>query len=114
MLVKLLKSTNYHGFKEEGTTLDVPFDVAKRWSKNRIAEAYSPDSETKTSTDIEIEKELLEDAVEELEAPVEVAETEPNLDELSAKELYKICCEKGLEAEPKRSKEYYLELLTTS
>lgn len=34
-----------------------------------------------------------------------------NINDLSSKELYKLCVEQGLEVEPKKSKEYYLELL---
>lgn len=34
-----------------------------------------------------------------------------NPEDLSAKELYKYCVEQGLEVEPKKQKEYYLEAL---
>lgn len=34
-----------------------------------------------------------------------------NPEDLSAKELYKYCVEQGLEVEPKKGKEYYLEIL---
>ena len=120
MLVQLIKNTNYKGFKRAGEFLDVSNDIARRWFKNNIAvvaeEVKIPVVETTKLSDNEpvyTEIEQIEDVIpvdEEVER--DLPETTA-LDSMNAKELYKLCCEKGLEVEPKRSKEYYLELLTT-
>lgn len=41
----------------------------------------------------------------------EEEEEKPDYSDMSPKELYKICCEKGIDCKPKKKKEYYLELL---
>lgn len=83
--VKFLVDTAYKGPRHEGDIVDVPSDYAKRWAKNGIA------------TIIEEEK---KDDVK-----------EKSLEEMNAKELYALCKERGVEAEAKMPKKYYLEKL---
>lgn len=87
--VKFLVDTAYQGPRRAGEILAVPDDFANRWAKNGIAEI--------------IEKP--EADAEPIEAVVE------DYSKMNAKELYLVCKEKGIEAEPKKSKEYYLEKL---
>jgi hypothetical protein len=122
MLLQLLKDTNYKGFKKAGEILDVSNDIARRWFKNGIASPYAKEVEVKEE-EIYTEIEQIEDVVpvnteneneevEETEVKEEEQAEEKPMEEMNAKELYKLCCEKGLEVEPKKSKEYYLEMLT--
>jgi hypothetical protein len=53
-----------------------------------------------TSNNIKNEKDVDEDF-----------EDENEYEEMSVKELYKLCLEKGIKAKPKKNKEYYIELL---
>ena len=96
--VKLLVSTAYQGPRREGDVIAVPEDFAKRWVKNGIAEYATG-----------------KDAVQEKE-PVVKEEKEPetgdNYEGMSAKELFTLCKEKGLDVEAKKSKEYYIEQLS--
>ena len=116
MVIQLIKNTNYHGFKKAGEFLDVKNDVARRWVKNKIAVI----AEEKVVDEVE-ETELIEETARELDEIEneieEVEETDLNdgedFEKLSTKELYKKCCEEGLEVEPKRNRAYYIEKLTT-
>ena len=87
--VKLLVNTAYQGPRKEGDVVSVPDDFAHRWVKNGIAEY--------TSEQVE-------------EEPVKEEGTDYST--MSAKELYALCKEKGLDVEAKKSKEYYIEKLT--
>lgn len=54
------------------------------------------------------------DEDEEKELPWGETDVDVDYDKMSAKELYKLCEDKGIEAEPKKSKDYYIELLNDS
>jgi len=88
--------------KQQNTSYSViPMDKAKFKSKVKtptedaivkmIGKAFSPDVEVPLDDD--------ED------------ETTTNYEDMSARELYKLCKEKGLDPQTKKSKEYYIELL---
>ena len=88
--------------KQQNTSYSViPMDKAKFKSKVKtptedaiikmIGKAFSPDVEVPLDDD--------ED------------ETTTNYEDMSAKELYKLCKERDIEAPPKKSAEYYIELL---
>ena len=97
--VKLLVNTAYQGPRKEGEVISVPEDFASRWVKNKIAEYIEE----------VVEEEPADDPV-----PVEGEEVADGFDvyeSLSAKELYAVCKEKGLDVEAKKSKAYYLEKL---
>lgn len=98
--VKLLVNTAYQGPRKEGDIVKVPDDFAARWVKNKIAVLVD---EVETPAEEIIEEEVVqEDAVD---------EAEKEYVQMSAKELYELCQEKGIEVEPKKRKEYYLEKL---
>ena len=97
--VKFLVNTAYRGPRKEGEVISVPDDYASRWVKNGIAEyvnGHVQEPVQETSDDHE------EDGNE--------VET-PAIQNMSTKELYALCKEKGIDAEAKKSKEYYLEKL---
>lgn len=102
--VRLLVNTAYQGPRKEGEEILVPEDFAFRWVKNKIAEYVEQEV---------VEEEPVEEPVEE-PAPVEeeeVAEGYDYYESLSAKELYALCKEKGLDVEAKKGKAYYIEKL---
>lgn len=103
--VKLLVNTAYKGPRKEGDIVSVPDDFAERWVKNHIAAAYESASEVEEAAESGITETGSEDEVE-----VESGD-ESSLSEMSAKELYALCKEKGIEADAKKSKEYYLDKL---
>lgn len=110
--VKLLVSTAYQGPRKEGDVVLVPEDFAARWTKNKIAEYV----ETKETDEVVSEEETVEEVAAETEETEEVVD-EPvqgdvDYSSMSAKELYALCKEKGLEVEAKKSKEYYIEKLS--
>lgn len=98
--VKLLVNTAYQGPRKEGDVISVPDDFAARWVKNGIAVLAEEVEETEDVEEV-VEEEVQEEEVEET----------PDYSGMNAKELYAICKEKGIEVEPKQSKEYYLEKL---
>lgn len=93
--VKLLVNTAYQGPRKEGDVIAVPEDFANRWVKNKIAELVDG---------------VVDEPVEAVEENAVVDEN-GSLEQLSAKELYALCKDKGIDAEAKKSKEYYLEKL---
>ena len=103
--VKLLVNTAYKGPRVEGDIVSVPDDFAARWVKNKIAEFVEGEDEV-------IEEEVAQAPVEE-EKTEEETETEEEVDlgALTAKELFNMCVEKGIEVEAKKSKAYYIEKL---
>lgn len=103
--VKLLVNTAYKGPRKEGDIVSVPDDFAERWVKNHIAVAYESASEVEEAAESGITETVSEGEVE-----VESGD-ESSLSEMSAKELYALCKEKGIEADAKKSKEYYLDKL---
>lgn len=83
---KLLVNTNFKGsFLQKGTETSVEESVAKRWVKNGIA--------------------IIVDAHK-----LDVENTSPYYGK-KAIDLFKLCQERGILAEPKREPEYYIELL---
>lgn len=96
--VKFLVNTAYRGPRKEGEVISVPDDYALRWVKNGIAEyvnnVHEPVQETSDDH---------EEGGNEFETP--------DIKNMSTKELYALCKEKGIDAEAKKSKEYYLEKL---
>ena len=89
MKVKMLVNTNYKGFRQIDEEIEVPKEVAIRWVTKGIA-AY----------------------VEEVEEE-EIMEIGTTFENMSVKQLYKICIKQGLDVEPKRSKEYYIDELNS-
>ena len=100
MLVKFKTQTRFKGISyKEGDTANLLLkesDIA-RLVKNNIIEPVE-------------ESELITDSVEEIEVTdAEIKEISYN--QMQGKELYDICIGKGIEVEPKKKKEYYLEKL---
>lgn len=97
--VKFLVNTAYRGPRKEGEVISVPDDYASRWVKNGIAEYVNGNVQEPVQ---ETPDDHEEDG-NEVEAP--------DIQNMSTKELYALCKEKGIDAEAKKSKEYYLEKL---
>ena len=102
--VKLLVNTAYQGPRKEGDVINVPDDFAARWVKNKIAVLVDAVEEAP------VEEEIIEETIEE-EVEEVIEEAVKDIAEMSAKELYELCQEKGIEVEAKKKKEYYLEKL---
>lgn len=103
--VKFLVDTAYQGPRKEGEVVNVPEDYANRWIKNGIAVLY----EGGAKEDDDVDETPEDEAPEETLAP----ETPEEVDysEMSAKDLYSLCKDKGLDVEAKKGKEYYIEKL---
>lgn len=100
--VKLLVNTAYQGPRKEGDVISVPDDFAARWCKNRIA----------VLVDDVVEPEVVEEEIEDEVVEEEVVEESVTYySEMTAKELFDLCQEKGIDVEPKQKKAYYLEKL---
>lgn len=116
--VKMLVNTAYQGPRKEGDVISVPEDFAKRWVKNGIAayvqaeqetdEPETPVDETPETDDVQGQA---DETTEDGTAPEESTDDKPNYESMSAKELYALCKEKGIDVEAKKSKEYYIEKL---
>ena len=104
--VKFLVNTAYRGPRKEGEVISVPDDYASRWVKNGIAEYVSGHAEY-VSCQVQ---EPAQEPVDDHEEGSKEFET-PDIQNMSTKELYALCKEKGIDAEAKKSKEYYLEKL---
>lgn len=103
--VKMLVNTAYQGPRKEGDVISVPEDFAKRWVKNGIAAYVQEEQETdEPETPVD---ETTEDGT----AKEEPTDDKPDYESMSAKELYALCKEKGIDVEAKKSKEYYIEKL---
>lgn len=103
--VKLLVNTAYQGPRKEGDVIPVPDDFAHRWVNNGIAEYYN-------GNDAVNEGDTLPE--QEVDVKSEEQETAENgLSKMSAKDLYALCKEKGLDVEAKKGKEYYIEKLNS-
>ena len=114
----MLVNTAYQGPRKEGDIVSVPEDFAKRWVKNGIAEYVQKEQETdepETPVQDDVDEtpatDDIQEQVEDDTAPEETTEDKPNYESMSAKELYALCKEKGIEVEAKKSKEYYIEKL---
>ena len=94
--VEMLVDTAYIKPRFKGNIINVPEDVAHRWTKNKIAKYVD------ISNNNGDEKSIVEDS--------DMSQYES----MNAKELYALCKEKGIEAEAKKTKEYYLEILNES
>lgn len=101
--VKLLVNTAYQGPRKEGDVISVPEDFAARWTKNGIA-AYFEEPKVPEPVNEQV------DVVDEVE-PVQNDEQIDDYSNMSAKDLYALCKERGLEVEAKKGKEYYIEKL---
>lgn len=116
--VKMLVNTAYQGPRKEGDVISVPEDFAKRWVKNGIAayiqaeqetdEPETPVDETPETDDVQGQA---DETTEDSTAPEESTDDKPDYESMSAKELYALCKEKGIDVEAKKSKEYYIEKL---
>ena len=92
MKVQFLVNTAYKGPRVEGEIIDVPKAFAERWAKNKIAKILEEENDDKKP---------------EPEPETEVVSYEA----MTAKELYELCVEKGIEVEVKQPKKYYIEKL---
>ena len=106
--VKFLTDTAYQGPRREGDEINVPDDFALRWEKNGIAKIMGDEYITKEEhEDTEVEdKETTNEVVSEEEVE--------DFTNMNAKELFAKCKERGLEVEAKKSREYYIEKLTSN
>lgn len=106
--VKFLTDTAYQGPRREGDEINVPDDYALRWEKNGIAKIMGDEYITKEEhKDTEVEdKEITNEVVSEVEVE--------DFTNMNAKELFAKCKERGLEVEAKKSREYYIEKLTSN
>ena len=106
--VKFLTDTAYQGPRREGDEINVPDDYALRWEKNGIAKIMGDEYITKEEhADTEVEnKEITNEVVSEEEVE--------DFENMNAKELFAKCKERGLEVEAKKSREYYIEKLTSN
>ena len=106
--VKFLTDTAYQGPRREGDEINVPDDYALRWEKNGIAKIMGDEYITKEEhIDTEVEdKEITNEVVSEEEVE--------DFTNMNAKELFAKCKERGLEVEAKKSREYYIEKLTSN
>lgn len=86
--------TFFNGYKFPGEEHEVPADTARRWVKKGIA-SFAEDQDIN-----EVDQEVMDDV-----NPVD------SYKGMKAKELYDLCAERGIEAEVKQSKEYYIEKL---
>lgn len=93
MKVKMLKDTNYKGFKPAGSEPEVDNQVALRWINKGIAEPIGP---------IVVEDDKKEHGGN---------AGDGKYAGMKAKELYEACKERGIDAEPKKPIAYYIELL---
>lgn len=97
--VKFLVNTAYRGPRKEGEVISVPDDYASRWVKNGIAEYVNGNVQ-----------EPVQETPDDHEEDGNEFETQA-IQNMSTKELYALCKEKGIDAEAKKPKEYYLEKL---
>ena len=106
--VKFLTDTAYQGPRREGDEINVPDDYALRWEKNGIAKIMGDEYITKEEhedTEVE-EKEITNEVVSEEEVE--------DFTNMNAKELFAKCKERGLEVEATKSRDYYIEKLTSN
>lgn len=112
MKVLMLVDTHYQGPKFKGEECDVENVVARRWIERGIAEPLEMKEVPVTPT--EPEADVIDESVDpEVDEEQDEEGEEEDLMKLSSKKLYALCKEKGLEVEPKQSKEYYVEMLTS-
>lgn len=105
--VKFLTDTAYQGPRREGDEINVPDDYALRWEKNGIAKIMGDEYITKEEhEDTEVEDKEITNEV--------VSEEVEDFTNMNAKELFAKCKERGLEVEAKKSREYYIEKLTSN
>ncbi len=93
MKVRMLKDTNYMGFKPVGSEPEVDNSIGLRWINKGIAEPIVAE---------ERKKDIGGDAGD--DSPSKYAG-------MSAKELYAVCKERELDVEARRSKDYYIHAL---
>ena len=89
MKVKLKTNTCFSGRTLKiGETIEIKDEIAARWFKIGIAEI-----------------------IEEKPVEVETENGEVDITKLSAKKLYQLCIEEGLEVEKQKPKQYYIDQL---
>lgn len=93
MKVRMLKDTNYKGYKPIGSELEVDNSIGLRWISKGIAEPIGPI----------VTKEGKKDNGGNA--------GDGKYSGMKAKELYEACKERGIDAEPKKPVAYYVELL---
>ena len=111
--VKMLVNTAYQGPRKEGDVISVPEDFANRWVKNGIA-AYVKDQGDVHGDENDTAGNVGNSDTGSGENKCNEGDTNnetPDYDGMSAKELYALCKERGIEVEVKQSKEYYIEKL---
>ena len=116
--VKMLVNTAYQGPRKEGDVISVPEDFAKRWVKNGIAayvheeqETDEPETPVDETPETDDAQEQTDETTEDGTAQEESTDDKSDYESMSAKELYALCKEKGIDVEAKKSKEYYIEKL---
>ena len=110
--VKMLVNTAYQGPRKEGDVISVPEDFAKRWVKNGIAAYVHEEQETdEPETPADDVQGQTDETTEDGTAQEESTDDKLDYESMSAKELYALCKEKGIDVEAKKSKEYYIEKL---
>lgn len=100
VLVRMLVDTAYQGPRKTGDEVRVPEDFANRWVKNKIAELVGT---VPTEPEVNVEPETVEE-----ETPA------IDYEGMTAKELYELCQESGLDVEAKKTKAYYIAKLTAT
>lgn len=110
--VKMLVDTAYKGPRKAGETVDVPDDFAIRWAKNGIATILedTKDDQVDDEKASEEEQEVIDDGQED-ESQDDGQVGDVDYESMSAKDLYALCKEKGIEAKSKQPKQYYIDLL---
>ena len=115
----MLVNTAYQGPRKEGEIVSVPEDFAKRWVKNGIA-VYAQEEPVIDNSEVPVDESPAVDEAqgqndETTEGDVvseEPVDDKADYESMSAKELYALCKEKGIDVEAKKSKEYYIEKLS--
>ena len=121
MKIKMLVNTVFGGKRlTEGDEVVVAEKIARMWIARGLAlpveEAKNgqppiKDDTEGTTPDDGTTPPAEDDTEADGDAEGEDEEEEIDLTSKTAKELYEMCIEKGLEAEPKKSKDYYINLL---
>lgn len=106
MKVLMLVHTNFMGEPRKPGKIygDIPSDTAKRWFTKGIAKPVYDKDEDDNKEKVTEEKEVVEVNTKEEKKEVDYIK-------FDAKKLYFMCKEKGLNAEPRKPKEYYIKLL---
>jgi len=129
MLIEILKRT-YEGIYgpievgdkiqvyERTTRKGIDKETADRWIKRGIAKLIVEEPKPDKKADVvakvdaeEVEIEAEPQGPEVLKDETNEDEEETNIDEMTNKQLYALCKQKGFDALPKKSRNYYLAFL---